>query len=79
MTPEQAELSNNQTAEQLAKSLRNNRVLAIEALNRTTNRSPTPDTKWKQGQMVWLEAKNLALPYGTAKLAPRRHGVTGLR
>jgi hypothetical protein len=24
--------------------------------------------------MVWLEAKNLALPYGTVKLAPRRHG-----
>ena len=24
--------------------------------------------------MVWLEAKNLSLPYGTIKLAPRRHG-----
>jgi Chromo (CHRromatin Organisation MOdifier) domain len=29
---------------------------------------------YKQGQQVWLEAKNLALPYGTIKLAPRRHG-----
>jgi hypothetical protein len=29
---------------------------------------------WKQGQKVWLEAKNLALPYGIAKLAPRWHG-----
>jgi Chromo (CHRromatin Organisation MOdifier) domain len=24
--------------------------------------------------LVWLEGKNLPLPYGTAKLAPRRHG-----
>jgi hypothetical protein len=73
MTLEQAESSNNQTAEQLAKSLRNNRTLAIEALNRVANRNPAPDAKWKQGQMVWLEAKNLALPYGTVKLTPRRH------
>jgi hypothetical protein len=74
MTLEQAELSNNQTAEQIAESLRNNRVMAIQALNRTANKNPTPDARWKQGQMVWLEAKNLALPYGTVKLAPRRHG-----
>jgi hypothetical protein len=74
MTPEQAELSNNQAAEQIAESLRNNRVMAIQALNRIANKNPTPDAKWTQGQMVWLEAKNLALPYGTVKLAPRRHG-----
>jgi hypothetical protein len=73
MTPEQAELSNNQTAEQIAMSLRDNRIMAIQALNRTANKNPTPDAKWKQGQMVWLEAKNLSLPYGTVKLAPRRH------
>jgi hypothetical protein len=73
MTPDQAESSNNQTAERLAEALRNNRILAIQALNKTANRNSTPDARWKQGQMVWLEAKNLALPYGTVKLAPRRH------
>jgi hypothetical protein len=26
-----------------------------------------------KGQKVWLNAKNLALPYGTIKLVPRRH------
>jgi hypothetical protein len=26
------------------------------------------------GQKVWLEVKNLALPYGSIKLAPRRQG-----
>jgi hypothetical protein len=25
------------------------------------------------GQLVWLEGKNLPLPYSTAKLAPQRH------
>jgi len=25
------------------------------------------------GQKVWLKAKNLALPYGSVKLAPRHH------
>ncbi len=29
---------------------------------------------FKNGQKVWLEAQNLALPYGSIKLAPRRHG-----
>ena len=26
------------------------------------------------GHKVWLEAKNLVVPYGTVKLAPRWHG-----
>ncbi len=29
---------------------------------------------FKHRQKVWLEAKNLALPYGSVKLALRRHG-----
>ncbi len=29
---------------------------------------------FKHGQKVWLEAKNLALPYRSVKLAPRHHG-----
>ena len=33
-----------------------------------------PQPQWQTGHKVWLEAKNLAVPYGTAKLAPRRHG-----
>ncbi len=32
------------------------------------------ESRWKKGQEVWLEAKNLLLPYGSIKLAPRRHG-----
>src|SRR6266851_10172532 len=29
--------------------------------------------RWNKGQEVWLDAKNLSLPYRTIKLAPRRH------
>jgi hypothetical protein len=48
--------------------------MAIQALNKVANQNPILDARCKQGQMVWLEAKNLALPYETIKLAPRRHG-----
>jgi hypothetical protein len=34
----------------------------------------TPKDQFKKGDCVWLEAKNLTLPYQTRKLAPRRHG-----
>ena len=37
------------------------------------NKAPK-EANYKQGQQVWLEAKNLALPYGTIKLTLRRHG-----
>ena len=34
----------------------------------------TPMDQFKVGAQVWLEAKNLALPYQMHKLAPRCHG-----
>ena len=36
------------------------------------SKSPAENV-FKHGQKVWLEARNLALPYGSVKLAPRRH------
>src|SRR5579863_5234085 len=48
--------------------------MAAHALNKTANSLGTPETRWKVGQKVWLEAKNLPLPHGTIKLAPKRHG-----
>ena len=37
-------------------------------------RSQRDWTPFKPGQLVWLEAKNLKLPYLTKKIAPKRHG-----
>ncbi len=46
----------------------------MQALNRAANSHALTESQWKKGQEVWLEAKNLSLPYGSVKLAPRRHG-----
>jgi hypothetical protein len=64
----------NQTAEEFLSSMQRNRLMAIHALNKVAYKTETPTSTWKTGQLVWLEGKNLPLPYGTAKLAPRRHG-----
>jgi Chromo (CHRromatin Organisation MOdifier) domain len=48
--------------------------MAIHALNKTAYKTDTPTNQWTEGQLVWLEGKNLPLPYRTAKLTPRCHG-----
>ena len=48
------------------------REQAREALTRVAN--DVPEDQFHPGDHVWLEAKNLALPYQTRKLAPKRHG-----
>ena len=48
------------------------RKQAKEALNEAARAAP-PDS-YQTGDKVWLEAKHLALPYQTPKLAPKRHG-----
>jgi len=71
---EQGELSNNITAEEQATKLQHNRILAIQAINRTAQKDAPTIPQWTKGQQVWLDSKNLPLPYGTIKLAPRRYG-----
>jgi hypothetical protein len=62
----------NQHVEDRKQTALERRAQAIEAINRTAHQTPPP---WFQvGQEVWLEAKNLQLPYQTPKLAPKRHG-----
>jgi hypothetical protein len=73
MAKQHAELKN-QTAEEFLSSMRHNRLMAIPALNKVAYKAGTPTPIWKTGQLVWLEGKNLPLPYGMAKLAPRCHG-----
>ncbi len=73
-TPSQAEGTSNPLAEQRVRQLRERRILATKALNRAANSHALTESQWKKGQEVWLEAKNLSLPYRSVKLAPRRHG-----
>jgi hypothetical protein len=66
--------SKNLTAEEYLSKMHCNRLMAIHALNKVAYKSGTPTTTWKTGQLVCLKGKNLPLPYGMAKLAPRRYG-----
>jgi hypothetical protein len=48
--------------------------MVMKALNAAANsRKPSTDI-FQHGQKVWLKAKNLALLYGSVKLASRHHG-----
>jgi hypothetical protein len=74
VTLAQGEGLDNPLAEQCIRPLSERRILATQALNKAAQRQ-SPDTpQWSKGQKVWLNAKNLALPYRTIKLVPRRHG-----
>ena len=70
ITPDRAKGGDNPLVEQRINQLRERRILATNALNAAA-RAQIPDKGlFVKGQNVWLEAKNLALPYGLAKLAP---------
>jgi hypothetical protein len=73
-TPAQGEGSDNPLAEQRVRKLIERRIMATQALNRVAQKHTPDDPRWTKGQKVWLNAKNLTLPYGSIKLAPKRHG-----
>jgi hypothetical protein len=72
--PTHGEGTENPLAEQRVKQLCERWIMVTQALNRMAQKH-TPDApQWTKGQKVWLNVKNLTLPYGMIKLAPRRHG-----
>jgi len=74
ITPDQSANSDNPTVEPRVDQLRQRRKQATVALNNVANCKSPATNVFKHGQKVWLEAKNLALPYGSIKLALRWHG-----
>jgi hypothetical protein len=58
--------------EQLKQARDTAQQLMIKAQQSWVKRRDTP--KYKEGDQVWLEGKNLRINQPTAKLAPRRHG-----
>jgi Chromo (CHRromatin Organisation MOdifier) domain len=70
---EQCAESKNYTVEEFLSSMQCDRLMAIHALNKVAYKVGTLTSTWKMGQLVWLEGKNLPLPYRMAKLTPRRH------
>jgi len=47
---------------------------ATAALNEIAERSGLPPAQYSPGDQVWLEGKNLHLPFQATKLAPKRYG-----
>ena len=70
LSPAQNEPLNNHTAEHQVVLLKQYRSMAAEALNKMARSEEQREPQWKIGQQMWLEARNLPLAYGTAKLAP---------
>jgi hypothetical protein len=73
-TPDHGEGTDNPLAEERVDQLRQWRILAREALNKAANHHSPSENMFRLGQRVWLDAKNLKLPYSLVKLAPKRHG-----
>jgi hypothetical protein len=70
----QGEGTNNPLAEQRVRQLGERRTMVTQALNKAAQSEPLDPPHFTKGQKVWLDARGLALPYGSIKLAPRRHG-----
>jgi hypothetical protein len=72
-TPAQGEGSDNPLVEHRVRKLIERRIMATQALNKAAQNHSLNIPRWTKGQKVWLNAKNLTLPYGSIKLAPKRH------
>jgi len=61
----------NETAEEHVKMMEQRWAQATAALNETAERSGTPLAQYSPGDQVWLEGRNLCLPFQATKLAPK--------
>ena len=66
-------ITNNETVEERHQLLKQHREATLYALNEAAQ--TIPPSQYNVGEWVWLKAKYLALPYTSAKLAPKHHGL----
>ena len=64
-------ITNNKTVEARHQLIKQHREVALQALNKVMQ--VNPESQYHRGDWVWLKAKHLALPYASAKLAPKHH------
>jgi hypothetical protein len=74
INPELTDSVSNETAEERVRIMNERRAQAITALNEVAWKSGTPPAQYKPGDQVWLEGKNLKLPYQSTKLTPKCYG-----
>jgi len=61
----------NETAEECVKLMEQRQAQATAALNKIAEQSGTPLAQYSSRDQVWLEGKNLHLPFQATKLAPK--------
>jgi hypothetical protein len=66
-------LTTNELAKEHTHVMMKRRVQAIVVLNQAVEKSGKPEAQYTVGAQVWLEGKNLKLPYHSTKLAPKRY------
>src|SRR5258708_17864771 len=66
--------TNNQAALERTEWMSQSRAQATEAINRVRCNMGTPPSQFNVNDQVWLDAKNLRLPYQATKLAPKCYG-----
>jgi len=64
----------NETTEERIRLMEERQAQATAALNQIAEKSGTPLAQYNTGDQVWLEGKNLRLPYQATKLVPKRYG-----
>jgi hypothetical protein len=64
----------NELAEEHSHIMMECRVQVITAINQAVEKQGRPEAQYTVGAQVWLEGKNLKLPYQSTKLAPKRYG-----
>ena len=72
-TEEPTNITNNEMIEERHWLIKEHWEAALYTLNKAAQ--TVPMSQYKVGGWVWLKAKYLALPYASAKLAPKRHGL----
>ena len=65
-------ITNNETVEARHQLIKQHQEVALQALNKAMQ--IIPESQYHTGDWVWLKAKNLNLPYASAKLALKHHG-----
>jgi len=65
--------STNETTEERVRLMEERRAQATAALNQVAEKSGTPLAQYNTRDQVWLEGKNLCLPYQATKLALKRY------
>ena len=69
---EPTSVTNNETIEERHQLIKQHWEAALKALDKVAQMMPS--SQYRVGEWVWLEAKYLALPYTSAKLALKQHG-----